>query len=320
MKTKALGKVVPSFQTSARKLNITVGAQQWLDRYDRYLDEVAGLTAGTRIGYGHYAGLFLQWLFGRQPLRWERLCAATVMEFVQATAPRLRPTTAARMLTVALRRWIRFLAFRGVCSPSLEGAVPRVAAWPRQELPAVLSVAQSRKLRAVFKCSTAEGRRDYAITLCLLEAGLRAGEVAALNLDQLDWRSGVVRLPECKQRRERVLPLPLNVGRALAAYLKTGRPESTWPQVFLSRSGTNGVSPQQINALMRSAFARSGLPYHGTHVLRRTFATRLHQAGASLKEVADWLGHRSLAATVCYARVNLRELRQIILPWPEGWR
>jgi integrase/recombinase XerD len=310
----------PSRAAVGRQLHISNAAQAWLARFDRDLAEAGGLTQGTRYNYGHEAALFVHWLFGRRPLRWQRLQARSVIRFVVTRAQGLRRTTARRLLAVAVRRFLRFLSSQGVCAATLVGAVPRFAPWPRAPLPQGLSQPQCRQLLAAFDRSTAAGRRDYALTLCMLETGLRVGEAARLTLEQLDWHRGVLCLPENKSRRERVLPLPPKVGRALAAYLQAGRPASALRQVFLADGPVRPLSQANARWRLCLAFARSGLPVRGTHVLRRTFATRLHQAGASLKEVADWLGHRHLNTTAAYAWVNLKELRQVVLPWPEHWR
>jgi site-specific recombinase XerD len=164
------------------------------------------------------------------------------------------------------------------------------------------------------------GRRDYALAVCLGDLGLRVSEVAALRNDDLDNVAGTLHITMGKSRRGRVLPLPKRVGQAIQEYLHSGRPVSTDPHLFLRHRPPvgSGVSRELIREVVRRAFATvAGCEQqNGTHILRHTAATRLHRAGADLKQVADLLGHRSIDTTAIYAKVDAERLSAVALPWP----
>jgi len=150
---------------------------------------------------------------------------------------------------------------------------------------------------------------------------LRAGEVASLLLGDIDWQEGILRVKGMKTRRERLLPLTVAPGKAIAFYLQDGRLPTAEPFLFVRHSvpAGNGLTPEMVRGAMRRAYARSGFPktLTGTHILRHTAATRMYQGGASLKEVADVLGHGSINTTMIYTKVDLPSLMTVALPWPE---
>jgi len=150
--------------------------------------------------------------------------------------------------------------------------------------------------------------------------GLRAAEVASLRLSDVDWRDGRLHVPATKTSRSRDLPIPGIVGRALAAYLRRGRPESASTHLFLRIGVLEGepMDSATVRIAVRLGYARANLPakYTGTHRLRHTAATRLVETGAGVKEIADVLGHASLDSIAIYAKVNLPRLRAVALPWP----
>jgi integrase len=180
---------------------------------------------------------------------------------------------------------------------------------------------QLRTFLGLFDRSTPVGRRDYAMALLQADLGLRVSEVAALTLADIDWRAGTVRIAGGKTRRGRVLPLPDGVGRAVADYLRHGRPATPCRHLFVRYTLPAGtpVSPALISCVICRAFTKvEGCEgWKGTHVLRHTAATRMYSRGASLKEVADILGHRCLDTTALYTKVDRSGLAAVALPWPE---
>jgi len=174
-----------------------------------------------------------------------------------------------------------------------------------------------RLLRS-FDRNTSAGRRDYAIALCFSELAVRANEVAALTLDDVDWRALSVRLRQTKQRRERLLPLPSRVARALVAYLQRGRPTAGHRQLFINLRPPVGrpLSTDGVRNVIRRAFGRCGIEANGPHILRQSWATIAHQRGMDLKRIADVLGHGSVDTTAPYTKVHFEQLRQAALPWP----
>jgi site-specific recombinase XerD len=158
----------------------------------------------------------------------------------------------------------------------------------------------------------------------MMGLGLRCSEVVELELEDIDWRSGTLAVRKNKQRRERLLPLPPSIGKAIAAYLQKERPTSSSGRLFVCRGYLSGqpMTPERVRGPVRRALHHIGVVNGGPHRLRHTFATRLHERGASLKEVADILGHQDFNTTAIYARVNMVQLRQVAMPWPGGieWR
>lgn len=228
--------------------------------------------------------------------------------------------SAAKAAVKALRAFFRYLVQEGRCRADLVSAVPTVA-HRHNPVPRALTDTQVRGLFAAFDRSSATGRRDYAIAQCLWRLALRVGEVVALRLDDVDWRAGTLHIGTSKSRRASVLPLPLEVGRAIAEYLRHGRPTTTARHLFVTHAVPVGrpLESSAARQRIRRAFDRAGLAVSskGTHSLRHTAATSMTCRGASLQEVADVLRHRQLDTTMIYARVDLPALRSVALPWPE---
>lgn len=285
-----------------------------------YLRDTCGLAEGTWLARIRYAREFLHGKFGQGALRWSELRPDDIMCFVADYAKRCRPGTA-QAAAGAVRSFLRYLQFRGWGSEALVAAVPRIPHWRLSSLPRTMSDEQLRAFLATFDRATATGRRDYAMALCQVELGLRVSEVVGLRLDDIDWRTATLRIAPGKAGRTRELPLPTQVGRALAQYLRRGRPATSFRNVFLRHRRRRGhpVSLALIKGIMRLAYAKvpEGERWTGTHLLRHTAATRMLQRGVSLKEIADVLGHRSLDSTTVYAKVDLPNLTTVALPWPE---
>ncbi len=286
--------------------------------YDGHLERVCGLSAETRRRRRLVARQFLRRRFGRGQLRLERLQARQVSSFVFSRARGLGPT-GIRALVVHLRSFLRFLEFSGRVQPVLSGALPQPVPPLPPPPPHTLEPKQWRKFLSSFDRATAAGRRGYAIVLCLAQLAMRGQEVVNLTLEDLDWRAMTVRLHQTKQRRERLLPLPDAVARAIVSYLKQGRPPTVSRALFVRHLAPVGqpLSAQFVRGLVRRAFARCRIKACGSYILRHTWATWAHRRGAGLKLIADVLGHRSLQSTQRYAHVNLEELRQAALPWPK---
>jgi len=195
------------------------------------------------------------------------------------------------------------------------------ANWGYRDIPTTFSTEEQRKLLRYFDFTSPVGLRDYAMALCQLELGFRASEVARLTLEDLLWLQGTITIRFTKSRKERQLPIPVTVGQAISNYLRKGRPRSLAREVFLRHTLPIGepLNAEHVRGAMRRAYARAGLgsSWTGTHVLRRTFATRVHQAGSGFKEIADLLGHQSIDTATVYTRINLQQLRKVALPWPK---
>jgi site-specific recombinase XerD len=240
--------------------------------------------------------------------------------FVVDRATRYSSRTARRSASAA-RSFVRFLHLSGVVDGRLAQAVPSVRDTRRAALPKALAPAELRQLLEAVDPSTPVGQRDRAMLVCLASLGLRAKEVAELSLDAIDWRAGTLTIATSKTRRAHRLPLPATVGRAIATYLRSGRPATAVRRVFVRHLAPIGAPLRSANVsgAVRRAFLRCALdvPARGAHALRHTAATHMVGAGVSLKAVADVLGHRSLDTTALYTKVDLSRLREVARPWPE---
>lgn len=289
-------------------------ADALLERYRAYLSGERGLAPGTiRYCLDEARGF----LAGRED-RLGGLTAAEVSGFTAAQC-RMRSTGSSKLLVTALRSVLRFLAAEGLAAPGLEAAVPAVAGRRDAGLPKALPAGQVAALLASCDQQTATGLRDFAVLTLLSRLGLRRGEVAALELGDIDWRAGEL-LIRGKGRREERLPVPADAGQALAAYLRAARAADTGMRaVFLSaRAPLRAMSPGAVNQVVRQACARAGLPPAGPHRLRHSAGTRMLQAGAPLEEVGQLLRHRSAVTTAIYAKVDHGALSALAAPWPGG--
>ena len=285
--------------------------------YDRYLEDTVGVSVSTRQYRRRYAREFLETRLMKGQLRLRPLSAFDLLEYVRSRSPGLKAVSL-RVLTGALRDFLRFLHLTGRREERCVAAVPTPAPWPRSLLPQTLSKEQARAFLNSFDHSTRTGRRDYAIALCLTQLGLRVREVAGLSLEDIDWHQGTIRLRETKQLRERVLPMPPRLVRAVIAYLRRGRPSTDARALFVRHRAPLGQAMEvhHVRGAMRRAFGRSAIGVTKVHLLRHTFATNLNEKRVGLKAMADVLGHQCLDTTAHYARVDVRELRQAALPWP----
>jgi integrase/recombinase XerD len=290
--------------------------------YEQYLREARGLARATIINYIPFIRSFLRDRFGGGPATLSHLCARDVVRFVQHQAPRLHPKRA-KLLTSALRSFLQYARYRGKVKLDLAAAVPIVPNWSRSSIPRAIGENQVRQLLASIDRSTAVGCRDYAILLLLARLGLRSSEVTFLDLDGIDWKAGQLSV-RGKSGQRSDLPLSREVGKAIAAYLRQGRPHCSSRRVFLRARapvcGFRGASG--VGSIVRHRLQRAGVeaPTYGTHQFRHGLATQLLRHGASLGEIGELLGHHSPETTKIYTKVDLDALRTLALPWPGGAR
>jgi integrase/recombinase XerD len=289
--------------------------EELLGDYRRYLLIERRLSQHTVLdAYVPVARLFLAGREGPDGLGLERLSAADVSLFLAAECPR-RSASGARDLVCALRSFLRYLHLAGRIDAPLVWAIPSVADLRDRSLPRGLEAAAIKKLLVSCDRRTLIGRRDYAVLLLLSRLGLRAGEVAAIELDDIDWRAGLL-LVRGKGSRQDVLPLPVDVGEALVVYLRR-RPRCGCRALFLRVTAPReGMNRCTVAWVVRAACDRAGLPRVGAHRLRHTAATEMLRQGASLVEIGQVLRHREQKTTAIYAKVDRRALRQLARPWP----
>jgi integrase/recombinase XerD len=296
------------------------GYSQLLLQYDDYLDQVAGLTEGTRDDRLRHAREFIEWRFGRGCILPRLLCPADTTKFLLLRARDLKPCSV-RAVVSSLRSLLRFLHCTGRMERDFANAVICPPPWPHSPVPDTLSEVEVKTFLNSFDRSTPLGRRDFAIALCLCRLGLRAHEVASLRIEDVNLSSHTLHLRDTKTRRARVLPLASDIAKALSIYIRQGRPSTCSKVIFVRHvAPLREAGPYLVQHAMKRALIRCGLRHRRVHILRHTFATRLQRRGVSLKAIADLLGHQSLVTTAGYTRVNLDELRLAALPWPEEWR
>ncbi len=289
--------------------------EELLADYGRYLRVERRLAEHT-VGdaYLPAARLFLAGRDGLDGLGLARLSAGEVSMFLVAECPK-RSVTGARDLASALRSFLRYLHLAGLIEAPLVWAVPSVADLRDRTLPRGLEQAAVRKMLASCDRRRTVGRRDYAILLLLARLGLRRGEVAAIGLEDVDWRAGEL-LIRGKGSRQDVLPLPVDVGEAVVSYLRR-RPRCESRALFLRMTAPlQGLAPHTIGWIVREACTRAELPRVGAHRLRHTAATEMLRHGASLAEIGQVLRHREQKTTAIYAKVDRRALRALARPWP----
>jgi integrase/recombinase XerD len=288
-----------------------------LGRFREFLLVERGLTPATVVGYVAKVRPFVAGRVTADGLDLERLTAADVSAFVLAVCPTQSVSTA-QLTVCSLRSLLRWLHVDGVLGSSLAGAVP-AAAGRRAGLPRGLELGDVERLLAGCDRRTAVGRRDFAIVMLLWRLGLRRGEVAALQLDDLDWRSGEIVVRGKGDRHER-LPLPADVGDAVAGYLRHGRPAVTAGRSVFFRvlAPHLALSAGGVTAVVVAAGRRAGLGDITPHRLRHTAATQMLRGGASMPEIGQVLRHRRLSTTAIYAKVDRDALRSLARPWPTG--
>lgn len=290
-------------------------AEKLIEAYRAYLVQERGLAAGTVAGYLHVAGLFLATRPTEGGLGLERLSAAEVSAFVLAECSS-RTVGSAKYIVCGLRSLLRYLYVGGHIEHQLAAAVPKVAAWRLAGLPKAIGSHDVARLLASCDRRSTFGRRDFAVLSVFARLGLRSGEVAALELADIDWRAGEIVI-RGKGRRQERLPLPVDVGEAIAGWLHRGRPQCESTKVFTRvRAPHQGLSAGGASAIVMAACVRAGLPAMRAHRLRHTAATEMLRAGASLAEVGQVLRHASVLTTAIYAKVDRSGLRSLALPWP----
>lgn len=287
-----------------------------LEGYRHYLASERGLTGPEVTRHVQTAGMFAE--HARAADReWAAVTAADVTGFAVAQCAALGRASACKRIS-QLRSFLRFAHLSGLTAAPLAPAVPPAAWWSASSLPRWVPPGQVAALLAACDQRTARGRRDFAIVTLLSRLGLRAGEVAAMQLGDIDWRAGTLTV-RGKARREEKMPLPADAGEAIAGYLADGRPAAGDRSVFLrSLAPRHGLSAAGVSNIVAAAAGRAGLPRIGAHRLRHSAATAMLRAGASLDEVSQVLRHHSAATTAIYAKVDHAALAAVARPWPGG--
>ena len=288
-----------------------------LQRYERYLLQERALVPATARGYREKARQFLSGRFGADALEFDRITPADLSACIVAQSRRWSIGTTKYMVTV-LRSLLGWLHLKGMLAVDLAGAVPGVAGYRLSGLPRGLGEGEVERLVQSCDRTTAVGRRDFAVLVLMTRLGLRSCEVARLELDDIHWTRGEMTIRGKGGKRD-LLPLPRDVGEAVADYLRHARPATTCRKIFMTVVAPHRrFSRSGVQQVAKRAGKRAGLAHVRTHRLRHSVATRMLRDGASLAQIAQVLRHRSLETTAIYAKVDRDALRPLCRPWPGG--
>jgi site-specific recombinase XerD len=298
----------------------TTPIQQAVGAFADYLRHERALSDETLAQYCPFIERFLLERFGHGPVAFAALNAEDVIGFVTRQAARLSPARA-KAATKALRSFFRYLRHCGEIKLDLAAAVPTVPNWSMTGIPRAIAPEHVQAVFAHCSRDTPVGRRDYAILILLARLGLRSGEIVALTLDSIDWEAGSIAVAG-KGGRVTSLPLPVDVGEAIADYLCHGRPESSCRALFLRVCAPIRAlgAGQSVATIVGAAIRRAGIEtqHRGTHQFRHALATDMLRHGATLSEIGSVLRHRHAKTTGIYAKVDFASLRPLSLPWPRG--
>jgi site-specific recombinase XerD len=294
---------------------------QIFEEFGDYLQRERGLAPGTIINHLLVIRRFLREVCPAGVSDLGRISQENVTRYIEHHA-RDWSAASGKAMCWSLRTFLRYLNHRGLNPRALAGCVPSIRRWKLAGLPTYLSAAQVQKVLDGCDRTTALGQRDYAILMMLAKLGLRANEVATLTLDDIDWRSGEM-LIRAKGRQRTRMPITRDVGAALVAYLRGGRPTSSCRRLFLRTLAPHVgfASATAITMIARAALERagvSGYAHQGAHIFRHSLATELLRSGATLSEIGQLLRHESPDTTRIYAKVDIEVLRTLSLPWPGG--
>jgi integrase/recombinase XerD len=289
-----------------------------LDRYEKHLRSERGLTTATIINYLPFARKFLNDRFGEGPFLLREVRPSDISGFILRHA-RSMSCRRAQLMTSAFRSVFRFLFQHGELRVDLAPSVPTVADWRLSIIPKYLTPAEVARVLGSCDRHTATGRRDYAVLLLLARLGFRAGEIVALQLEDIDWRSGQI-LVRGKGLVHDRMPLPVDGGQALASYLRQDRPSCKTRRVFVCMKAPQRgfAGPSTVSAIVRRALGRAGLHtgFKGAHLFRHSLATSMIRWGASMGEIGEILRHRRPSTTEIYAKLDFEGLRLLAQPWP----
>jgi integrase/recombinase XerD len=291
-------------------------AEHLTDEFTLYLYKERVLASTTVEGYVGFVKRFLADVFGAGDTDFSKLCATDVFSFVQRDA--IRCPKRAKLMVTSLRSFLRYLRYQGYITIDLAASVPAVSRWRMATIPTSISPAQVELVLSSTK-SRVE-LRDYAMFLLLARLGLRAGEIVSLTLDDIDWQEGSITV-HGKGGHCTKMPVPADVGEAIAAYLLHGRPASSIRSVFLRlKAPIASLDPATVSTQVQRSLILAGIdsPKQGAHQFRHSLATEMLRRGSSLAEIGEILRHQSTQTTEIYAKVDINALRKLALSWPGG--
>ena len=307
--------------TPPAKILALAPARRLTDEYRCFLRDQRGCSDLTVGKYGEHVDRFLAQLFGIGPVKMRRVTFTNVIAFVEGTASDHSQCFTKQVIT-ATRSFLRFLHYCGKLKSDWGGSVPQIACWRLADLPKPLSAGTVLKILDSCDQTTIVGRRDHAILLLLARLGLRPGEIAALKIEDIDWEGARLTVRSKKGRGLTRMPLPEDVGRAVARYLRTDRPSSPSRNVFVRMMAphTPLATSRAVAARATAAMQRAGVESarKSAHIFRHSLASDMLRQGASLDEIGRVLRHTNVRTTAIYAKVDINALRRLAVPMPGG--
>ena len=296
-------------QQDARQRSLV---DEQLLRFDDHLLHAKGLAGSTRLRRTTIVRSLLSMTSDSTTPSAEELRQFLAQELSRVSA------ASGGVTATAVRSYLLFRAFEGERIEYLLPVAAAPAHWRLAPLPQTLSPGEVNRLLLAFPTDLPSRLRCYALVRCVVNLGLRSSEAIALELDDIDWVAGTVRLSRSKSRRADVLPLPQLTGAAIADYVRSERPQTTSRRIFVRHVAPvdEPVAADVVRRAVRQAYRRAGLPHTRVHILRHTLASRLLNTGGTLKEVADVLRHRELDTSLIYAKVDFDRLSAVAMPWP----
>lgn len=317
----------PAFRLLKKLLNINdkkfikhvSQTDQIITEFHNYLVNARGLADNTCKYHIKNVKIFLHKIFLKNYINFESLTPWKIRNFLYDNMFYYYNRRTFGLFVYSIRSFCKYLQFKGIVHNSLFESFPKIINWKSSGLPESLTKTETKILLKSFNKNTAIGKRDYAMVVCIIELGLRAGEVANIKLNEINWKEQSIYLPYNKTRESHVLPLTPVIQKAIIDYLQNGRPKTSARQVFVYHRAPvgQGIISTVVSNVISRAIVRTQLKSNskGANLLRSTFATNLLQKGVTIKEIADLLGHNSINTTSIYTKVDFRKLTKVALPW-----
>lgn len=300
--------------------NHKISSKTIIKEYQNYLQNSLGITKNTIYHYTYNVKKFLKYLYDCRRINFDDIKPLDICNFITNLRKDLNPGTI-QNITTALKSFFKFLQVNGLCKRILIETIPTIPYWKFSKVPGQLSNKDLQKFMDSFDNKTPLGLRNKTMIMFLTKLGLRSCEVANLSLDDIDWKSGVIKISKNKSRRTDHLPLLKEVGTALVNYLKKGRLITKDRHIFINHGNKKGIpiSSDAVRYVVRKGYKKAKLrvPSRPTHILRHTLASQMIQRGVTIKEIADILRHRCLDTTMIYTKINLSGLNDVVMSWPE---
>jgi integrase/recombinase XerD len=315
-----LFKIIPPAIQAIPLTSVEYDRSKIIQDFDAYLINVCGVAKNTIIYRKRYSLAFLHYVRLQELSQIEQIRPQQIISFIKQFSS-YYASGSIGVVSTSLRSFLKYTALLGYKVKHLLGSVPNIPNWRLSQVPECLTSLEITKLLNIFNQQEASGQRNYAMTCCFTDLGLRCCEVASIKIKDINWHTGILNICRSKTNQTDQLPLTKSLGEAISNYLLNGRPSSKSEYIFVHHRAPLGeaVRTETVRAVIRYSFKKAGFnPVPSPHILRRSFATQLLNAGSSLKDIADILGHKSIDTTMIYTKADLLHLSLVAMPWFGG--